>query len=245
MEREFKESDLSYMPVSFRVIGYGDSFQDVIQEINEIGYDGLQAKILSEGASFAPTDEDRMTIFLCSSECRGLESLLNTFHQAGVLTIVISTDSLNIPTQSYDSLMVAGRNEMISVVKSLLNPVFYQGRINYDFNDLVYTLRDSYHFITLTAAGSGTDRMKNAVTSLSDMFPIDEGVENMSLIIRANDKVIAPPLCMEEMSLITDYIGRLPESVNVIWAMYNDETLDCHTVGLSVIASGKDMDITR
>ena len=77
------------------------------------------------------------------------------------------------------------------------------------------------------------------------MFPIDEGVENMSLIIRANDRVIEPPLCMEEMSLITDYVGRLPESVNVIWAMYNDETLDCHTVGLSVIASGKDMDITR
>ena len=245
MEREFKESDLSYMPVSFRVIGYGDSFLDLIQEIKHIGYEGLQTDILSEGASFAPTDEDRMTIFLCSAECNGLESLLNTFHQAGVLTIVISTDSLNIPTQSYDSLMVAGRNKMIGIVRTLLNPVFYQGRINYDFNDLAFTLRDSRHFITLSAIGSGTDRMKNAVASLSDMFPIDEGVENMSLIIRANDRVIEPPLCMDEMSLITDYVGRLPESVNVIWAMYNDETLDCHTVGLSVIASGKDMDITR
>ena len=50
---------------------------------------------------------------------------------------------------------------------------------------------------------------------------------------------------MKEMSLIKDYVGRLPESVNVIWAMYNDEPLDCHTVGLSVIASGIDMDITR
>ena len=245
MESIFKEIDFNNLPASFRVIGYGDSFQDLIQEINDIGYDGLQAKILSEGSSFAPTDEDRMTIFLCSSECRGLESLLNTFHQAGVLTIVISTDSLNIPTQSYDSVMVAGRNEMISIVRSLLNPVFYQGRIIYDFNDLAFTLRDSRHFRTLSAIGSGTDRMKNAVASLSDMFPIDEGVDNMSLIIRANDRVIEPHLSMEEMSLITDYVGRLPESVNVIWAMYNDETLDCNTVGLSVIASGKDMDITR
>ena len=50
---------------------------------------------------------------------------------------------------------------------------------------------------------------------------------------------------MDEMSLIKDYVDRLPESVNVIWGMYNDETLDCNTVGLSVIASGKDMNITR
>ena len=245
MESTFKEIDFNNLPASFRVIGYGDLFQDLIQEINDIGYDGLQAKILSEGATFAPTDEDRMTIFLCSSECRGLGSLLNTFHQAGVLTIVISTASLHIPTQTYDSLMVAGRNEMIGIVKTLLNPVFYKGRINYDFNDLAFTLRGSRHFITLRAIGSGMDRMKNAIASLSYMFPIDEGVENMSLIIRANDRVIEPPLCRDEMSLIMDYVGRLPESVNVIWAMYNDETLDCHTVGLSVIASGKDMDITR
>ena len=141
--------------------------------------------------------------------------------------------------------MVAGRNEMKSVVKTLLNPVFYQGRINYDFNDLAYTLRDSYHFITLTATGSGPERMKKAVTSLSDKLPIHEGIENISLIIQSNERTMEPPLCMDEMSLITDYVGRLPESMNVIWAMYNDETLDCHTVGLSVIASGKDMDITR
>ena len=245
MEREFKESDLSYMPVSFRVIGYGDSFLDLIQEINHIGYEGLQADILSEGASLTPTDEDRMSIFLCSAECNGLESLLNTFHQAGVLTIVISTDSLHIPTQTYDSLMVAGRNEMICIVKALLNPVFFHGRLTYDFNDLAFTLRDSCHFITIFATGSGPERMKKAVTSLSDKLSIHEGVENISLIIQSNERTMEPPLCMGEMSLIADYVSQLPESVTVIWAMYNDETLDCNTIGLSVIASGKAMNIKR
>lgn len=245
MESTFKEIDLNDFPVSFRVIGYGDSFQDLIQEINHIGYDGLQSKILSEGASFAPTDEDRMTIFLCSSECRGLENVLNTFHQAGVLTIVISKDSLHISTQTYDSLMVAGRNEMLGIVKALLNPVFFHGRLNYDFNDLAFTLRDSRHFITIFATGSGSERMKKAVTSLSDKLSIHKGIENISLIVQSNERTMEPPLCMVEMSLITDYVGRLPESVNVIWAMYNDDTLDCNTVGLYVIASGKAMNIKR
>lgn len=243
MKSTFKDIDINDLPVSFRVLGFGESFHCLIQEIKQLGYEGLQADVLTEGDTLIPTDEDKMLFILCSADCMGLECLLNTFHQAGVLTIVISTDSLNISNQLYDSLMVAERDEMISVVKTLLNPVFYQGRINYDFNDLAYTLRDSYHFITLTATGSGKDRMKNAVASLSDMFPIDEGDENMSLIIRANDRVIEPPLCMEEMTLIADYVGQLPESVNVIWAMYNDETLDCNTVGLSVIASGKNLNI--
>lgn len=245
MESIFKEIDLNNLPVSFRVIGYGDSFQDLIQEINNIGYEGLQAVVLKDGDMILPTDEDRMTIFLCSSECRGLESLLNTFHQAGVLTIVISTDSLHIPTQTYDSLMVAWRNEMIGIVKALLNPVFFHGRLTYDFNDLAFTLRDSRHFITIFATGCGPERMKEAVTSLSDKLPIHEGVENISLIIQSNERAMEPPLCMAEMSLITDYVGRLPESVNVIWAMYNDDTLDCNTVGLYVIASGKAMNIKR
>lgn len=239
MESTFKEIDLNDFPVSFRVIGYGESFQDLIQEIKEIGYEGLQAAIMKEGDVILPTDEDKMSIILCSAACEGLESLLKTFRQAGVLTIVISTDQLDIPADTYDSLMVANRREMISAVKTLFNPVFYQGRINYDYNDLAYTLRDSCHFITLTATGSGTDRMKNAVASLSDMFPIDERIENISLIIQANERAIEPPLCMDEMSLITDYVGRLPESVNIIWGMYNDDKLDSNTVGLSVIASGK------
>lgn len=241
MEREFKVSDFCYMPVRFRVIGYGDSFLDLIQEVKQLGYEGLEAEILSEGTPFTPTDEDRMTIFLCSAECNGIDSILNTFHQAGVLTIVISTNPLNIADDTYDSLMVANRSEMISVVNTLLSPVFCQGKITYDFNDLDYTLRDSKHFITLIANGSGPDRMKKAVATLSDMFPINEDVENMNLIIRANEGTIEPPLCMREMKVLTDYINHLPESVGVIWGLFNDETLDCHTVGISVIASGKNM----
>ena len=245
MESTFKEIDLNNLPVSFRVLGYGESLHNLIQEIKQLGYEGLQADILSQGEILIPTDEDKMLIILCSSACTGLKSLLNTFHQAGVLTIVISTDSLHIPTQTYDSLMVAGRNEMIGIVKALLNPVFFQGRLTYDFNDLAFTLRDSCHFITIFATGSGPERMKKAVTSLSDKLSIHEGVENISLIIQSNERTMEPPLCMGEMSLIADYVSQLPESVTVIWAMYNDETLDCNTIGLSVIASGKAMNIKR
>ena len=245
MESPFKEIDLNNLPVSFRVLGYGESFHNLIQEIKQLGYEGLQADILTQGETLIPTDEDKMLIILCSSACTGLESLLNTFHQAGVLTIVISTDSLHIPTQTYDSLMVAGRNEMICIVKALLNPVFFHGRLTYDFNDLAFTLRDSRHFITIFAPGSGPERMNKAVTSLSDKLSIHEGVENISLIIQSNERTMEPPLCMDEMSLIADYVSQLPESVTVIWAIYNDETLDCNTVGLSVIASGKAMNIKR
>lgn len=243
MEREFKVSDLSCMPVSFRLIGYGESFLDLIQEIKQLGYEGLQAEIIKEPEAIIPGEEDKMLIVLSSGNCNGIEGLLNTFHQAGVLTIVISTYPLDIATNIYDSLMVADRSEFLNVVKSLLNPVFNQGRINYDFNDLVYTLRDSGRFVALSAFGCGKNRMKDAFQSLSEIFSPNEHVENLSLIIRANERNIDPPLCMEEMKVLTGYISYIPESINVIWAMYNDETLDCHTVGLSVIASGKDLNI--
>lgn len=243
MESKFRVSDLSYMPVSFRVIGYGDSFLDLIQEIKQIGYEGLQADIIKEPEAIIPGDEDKMLIVLCSTACMGIEGLLNTFHQAGVLTIVISTVPLIIATDTYDSLMIAERNEMINVVKTLLNPVFYQGRINYDFTDLVYTLRDSGRFVTLSAFGCGKNRMKDAVQSLSELFSPNEHVENLSLIIHANDKMIDPPLCVEEAKVLADYISHFPESINVIWAMYNDETLDSHTIGLSAIAGGKNLNI--
>lgn len=77
MESTFKEIDLNNLPVSFRVLGYGESFHNLIQEIKQLGYEGLQADILTQGEILIPTDEDKMLIILCSSACTGLESLLN------------------------------------------------------------------------------------------------------------------------------------------------------------------------
>lgn len=184
-----------------------------------------------------------MLIVLSSGDCNGLEELLNTFHQAGVLTIVISTDALNIATDTYDSLMIADHSEIISVVTNLLNPVFCQGRINCDFNDLVNTLRNSGRFVTLSAFGCGKDRIKDAVQSLSKQFSLYEPFENLTLIIRANERNLDPQLSMKEMKVITNYISQLTESVFVILCMYNDETLDAKTIGLSAIASGKELKI--
>lgn len=236
---------LNSWPVSFRVIGFGGSIADLIKEVQMIGYDGLQADIINAGDSLTPTDEDEMLIVICSEFQKELGGLLNTFHQAGVLTIVISTSPIKLPIGIYDSLTIVNHDEVVGVIRTLLNPVFFHGRLNYDFNDLAFTLRDSDRFMTLTAYAQGKKRMRDLVALLEQQLPPLESIENLSMIIQLNEKMIAPPVSIKEMSVVMDYIGILPETINVIWGMSNNEELDCHTVGLSAIASGKSLMIKR
>lgn len=236
---------MNSLPISFRVIGCGDYTADLIEEIRGIGYNGLQSDVINVGEAIIPTDQDEMIIFLCTEYFDTLEGLLNAFHKAGILTIVISTDKLNISDTTYDSLTIVNRDEIVSVVKTLLNPVFIQGRINYDFNDLACTLRNSGKFVTFCAYGRGKNRMSDAVESVSQLLSINECVEDLSLIIHFNEKAIDPPVSIKEIPVIAEYVNLLMESVNVIWAMYNDNDLDSTTVGLSVIASGKNLNIKR
>lgn len=229
------------LPVSFRVIGYGETTRNLIKQIQALGYDCLACAMVKSPDEITPTDEDKMVIVLTMGNQTGLEDLLKSFYQAGVLTLLVSECDFTLTDEVCDSHTVAETSQFTDIVKSLVNPIFRQGRITYDFTELSRTLHDTGRFEICQADGRGIHcRIPNAISSISNRIGTGNGIENMSLIIISSNHP-EPPLSANELAPFHDFIGSLPENLNVIWAMYDDDALPADIIRISAIVAGKRM----
>ena len=49
-------------------------------------------------------------------------------------------------------------------------------------------------------------------------------------------------LVMQEMTALTDFLSELPESIDVIWAVYPDESIKDEEIKVSILAAGKELE---
>lgn len=223
----------------FRVIGYGEKSQPVIEQVKALGFEGLMTEVITETDNLASEVDNKMVIVLVPEYFEGLDDLLKRFYQSGVLTILIAANNFDLSPDVCDSRTTVPLEQFAEVVKILAHALFIQGTINYDFNDLSLTLRNTDNFYTYKAEGKFTE----AVDSLSKQSGIFEGAENGTLLIIINrDKT---NVSVEDIDLLSKYICTLPENINMRWALYNDDTLPADTVRISVIIAGKNCKNSR
>lgn len=241
-----EEVSLDYspvFPVSFRVFGIGESCKSIINKIDALGYDGVSATVINIEQLPSPTEEDRMAIFLTPTSSKRIHEIAKSFYDAGVLTLIVTSDDGEWQQDSFDSIIVAQSSQWRNIVKSLLDPIFLYGQICYDFNDLCTTLKGTRRFAIADSTGGGVDRFKNAVANLSSQLDtIISGIERISLIIYFNPD-INPPVVMSEIKVLSDYIQTMPEQVELIWAIFHDNRMDCNLIRISAIYSGKNLTI--
>lgn len=139
-----KNSSTVEWPVSFRVIGIGEETNDIINQVNFLGYPGVKA-IQYTNQLLIPEEEDKMVILLNPSN-KEIYSLSRSFYQAGVLIIIISTDNIENRRYCFDSYALIGEDQILSTIKSIFDPIFHNGPISFDFNDISSTLKDSGKF---------------------------------------------------------------------------------------------------
>ncbi len=217
---------------NFRVIGCGEQSQPVIEQIETLKFNGLKTELVTVADGLNPAADDQMVIILAPDYFEGLDELLKTFYQTGALTLLIAADNFNLSTGICDSRTTVSLEQFTVVVKTLVNALSSQGIVNYDFNDLALTLRNTDNFYVYETAGGFAEAI-DAISELSGKY---ENVENMSLLVTVNrDKT---QVRVEEIGLLSNYFATLPEDTNVKWALYNDNTLPSDIIRISVIVAG-------
>lgn len=243
MNEEFllDQSAFANLPTSFRIIGIGEATKEIIETIKSYGYDCVSATVLNEPFECVPTDEDKMVIIVAKDNEDQANSIAKTFHEAGVLTIGLLD---NADLECYDVVVVeTSCTEYPDLIKALLQPIATQGMIAYDFNDLQTALADAKHFFIKSATEPGNERVAESIGFIKSTLASSllNKIERLSIFLYFN-KEGKQPLVMQEMTALTDFLSELPESIDVIWAVYPDESIKDEEIKVSILAAGKELE---
>lgn len=155
-------------PVSFRVICVGKELSGVYRSIISMGFDGVLVQTTTMSPNPTPTETDNLVILLTNGRSPLLESIAKSFYQAGVLTLVVSTEWIETKETICDAQTVATIESMPLIVKRLLAPLFSVGLTCYDYNDTCRTLHKTGKFKIIEASSRMDDnRIEDALTKIS------------------------------------------------------------------------------
>lgn len=225
------------LPVSFKVIGIGNSVSDIIEKVTSFGYDCVSCFIANTPSDCIPMDNDEMVIIVARDNEDVANAIAKTYHEAGVLTIGLVH---NADLSCYDSIVADKSFECFpEVIKCLLQPIVTQGFICYDFNDLCHTLRDSQFFKTLAAEGKSVEEAVNNMKDKLAKIPVQH-IEALSAHLLFKHER-HPAVTMADIKHLSDLISSLPESIDVIWSVNFDDTLPDDLISFTIIISGKEL----
>ncbi len=225
--------ELTELPASFRVIGVGNAVAEIIDKVKSFGFDCLSTELVKSPTEITPTEVDQLAIIVFIDDEDTANLIANSFHQAGVLTLGLSEDA---DPSCFDSIMEGvNPSDYPDVIKSLLQPILKPCYVSFDFHDLSTVLRDSGYFLIKRVIGESlTDVVKKMQEELK-VVDLDE-IENMTFNMFF-DRNRKPLIEMKEMTVFSEMLATLPDTVNVIWAVHFDEELNDNQIGLISIMS--------
>ena len=227
--------NLEAAPINFRVIGFGRETEDAIKQLRNLGYDGLSAEVFNPELPPCVTSDDMMIILLISGQCEDAVTVSESFKEAGVLTLAVCSEGIEMPSGYVDSQTQVSAGKMSEVAKAILDIIFIPSLIAIAFNDIDNLLRNSGTFKAAEGIGSGENRMQDALTQLNSNR-ILSSYKNAMVCIYTNINS-TQPLVMDEMQSLDDVINKLPDNINIIWGVSNDRTLTDGTVRISLITT--------
>ncbi len=146
-------------------------------------------------------------------------------------------DFINAFRKADDTLTTAAR--------SIAEIITTEGHINLDFNDVDTTLRNGGAAIISTGYGEGEYRVTAAINDAlnspllknRDIYGSKRLLFNIYFNPNAKDS-----FKMEETDELTEFMGRLDPSVDVIWGVGMDETIG-EKIKITILAAGFDVTI--
>lgn len=141
-------------------------------------------------------------------------------------------DFINAFGKADDTLSIAAR--------SISELITHNGKINLDFNDVDTTLRNGGAAIISTGYGEGEGRVTAAIQDAlnspllknRDILGSKKLLFNLYFNPQAQDKFL-----MSETKELTQFIGQINSSVDVIWGVCPDETIG-NQVKITILAAG-------
>lgn len=227
--------EIQNSPGLFRVIGVGHGLEEVFEKIKGFGLEGVSAEIVNDPFDCTPGEEDLLAIIVTIDCDDNANRIAKTFHDAGVLTIGFNGNT--VPSY-YDSVTHhVSSYDIPEIIKTLLQPLVTECLITYDFNDLNNMLRNSDLFLVKSANGNSVKEATENLISIFNEFDFN-CLDYVSLHLYFNPKRPTP---IDDMASIPELMSKLPDKVNTIWGVYNDNEFKGDELKLSAILAGKEL----
>lgn len=183
-----------------------------------------------------------MVILLVTEQTEQLHAIAKAYFESDALTIGIMSDSSLSENVKTDSFTIVDYNRIYDTVRTLIDPIFMHGYICYNFYDFNQTMADTTHFQSLSVIGSGNNRVTQAIDSITNRFINKQSAatEHLSLFLYYN-RDGKQPVLIHEAAILSDFLNRLPENIDKIFAVYHDPAIKSNEIRLSMIASGKEL----
>ena len=224
---EISKPDFQPETPCIKVVGVGETVAPVIESLKDNWKGDIDAGMADE---CKPADTDIMAIVVSDGDAETTHKVIDAFH--GILTIVVVTESAEI--EGFDiPVHRSAITNMPDDINEILIPIIQTGWMAYDFHDFEWMVKGCTKFTVESAVASGESRIADC---LSQLTPKLEKYSNYSIILYSNPKD-EHPLAMTELASLTRWIGELPENIEIVWAVYRDDTLSDSNVKLTVIAA--------
>ena len=227
--------NLEAAPINFRVIGFGRETEDAIKQLRNLGYDGLSAEVFNPELPPCVTSDDMMIILLISGQCEDAVTVSESFKEAGVLTLAVCSEGIEMPFGCVDSQTQMSVGKMYTVAKTILDVIFIPSMIALDFNDIDKCLRNSTMYNAYEGIGYGENRVADAMAQLKAESMMSES-QDVMLCLYYNAESTSP-LVMSELQSVIEVANKLPYLTHISWGVSNDRTLSDGAVRISLVTT--------
>ena len=217
-----------------RVIGLNRHSKTAIDKINRLRCEGVTASVEENANMLFPKNDDYAVIFITDNqECL---PLIRTFHQAGIVTIVIASEEYEWDDRSTDAFTTVPPEQTAETVKVLLSPFRPETtNISLSLLEWRYLLKDAGRFALYEA---GCHRGENGIAEACELICLQiNGLkfDKMLISVTYNPE---NPVTLKEIEPLNNLFATIPEDISTRFALTGDKELEKERLKISVVVTG-------
>lgn len=231
--------------MKFRVISISDNDKSSVLSIYE-WFTGVTNEHTLNPDDIEVGEEELVIIWAQDNIDKAIE-LGRKFYQAGVLTIGVFPEYIDIP-DCFDAQTINDGEAILSIVRALTAPAIYSGPVSFDFNDIHTTLKNAGRFYARFIYGADVDSLSATVMNKFqqiDLSTVEAACINLYGELHSDFKSCG-------IDKINDLLKKMPKASSALFGIHQlPDTLTCipqemkreASFGLSFILAGKEYKI--
>lgn len=227
------------MPTFCRILGFGERVADAIADLQNLPYEEVSTEIAT-GEDVQIRDDDRLLILIFDKLTPSVKEFGRTANKSGVFTIAVSAEAISLDDNIFDAQTTVSQENMADVVRCIIDPICLQGYIHYSLEDLRIILERKHFVLKNEVVPCSEQPVADAIEKMNMKSVSLENVEALSIHLFCN-RDMTPPLRIEQVAALVQFLSELPSDINCIWSVSNDDEMPIDKLRISMVLAGKNL----
>lgn len=163
--------------------------------------------------------------------------------------LIVNNEKLieNYGDLSLDESFDIADDTLCKAVRSICDIIYKKGRINRDFSDVKTTLKNGGVAVINTGYGSGPNRLKDAINDAINSPILNNNnvyFAKKILMVIHSPKADNNKVSSKELTSFNEFTTKLYPEFDNIWGLYYTDELEGDSAGVTILASGFDIETT-